>query len=129
MHRCNHTRVSHGGCKHTEDEYKGESSLKQDFGFDIKYNITSDLTLDLTANTDFAQVEADEQQLNLTRFSIDFPEKRQFFQQRSGLFDFSFGRTQYILVDVQASRSSHPRCARLFLHALFALRLERQDKR
>ena len=78
----------------TEDEYEGESSLKQDFGFDIKYNITSDLTLDLTANTDFAQVEADEQQLNLTRFSIDFPEKRQFFQQRSGLFDFSFGRTK-----------------------------------
>jgi hypothetical protein len=78
----------------TEDEYKGESSLKQDLGFDIKYNITSDLTLDLTANTDFAQVEADEQQLNLTRFSIDFPEKRQFFQQRSGLFDFSFGRTK-----------------------------------
>ena len=77
-----------------KDQYIGEPSYKQDFGFDIKYNVTSDLTLDLTANTDFAQVEADEQQLNLTRFSIDFPEKRQFFQQRSGLFDFSFGRTK-----------------------------------
>ncbi len=77
-----------------EDQYIGDATYKQDFGFDIKYNVTSDLTLDLTANTDFAQVEADEQQLNLTRFSIDFPEKRQFFQQRSGLFDFSFGRTK-----------------------------------
>lgn len=78
----------------SEDQYIGDANWKQDFGFDIKYNVTSDLTLDLTANTDFAQVEADEQQLNLTRFSIDFPEKRQFFQQRSGLFDFSFGRTK-----------------------------------
>ena len=78
----------------SENQYVGNATWKQDFGFDIKYNVTSDLTLDLTANTDFAQVEADEQQLNLTRFSIDFPEKRQFFQQRSGLFDFSFGRTK-----------------------------------
>ena len=77
-----------------EDAYVSDAGWKQDFGLDIKYNITSDLTLDVTANTDFAQVEADEQQLNLTRFSIDFPEKRQFFQQRSGLFDFSFGRTK-----------------------------------
>jgi len=78
----------------SENKYVDSVTWKQDFGLDIKYNITSDLTLDLTANTDFAQVEADEQQLNLTRFSIDFPEKRQFFQQRSGLFDFSFGRTK-----------------------------------
>ena len=46
---------------------------------DIKYNVTSDLTLDLTANTDFAQVEADEQQLNLTRFLLIFPKKGSFF--------------------------------------------------
>jgi hypothetical protein len=77
-----------------EDAYVSNAEWKQDFGLDLKYNLSSDLTLDVTANTDFAQVEADEQQLNLTRFSIDFPEKRQFFQQRSGLFDFSFGRTK-----------------------------------
>jgi len=60
-------------------------------GIDIKYNINSNLTLDLTGNTDFAQVEADDQQVNLTRYSLFFPEKRMFFQERSSLFDFSLG--------------------------------------
>jgi hypothetical protein len=60
-------------------------------GIDVKYNINSNLTLDLTANTDFAQVEADDQQVNLTRYSLFFPEKRMFFQERSSLFDFSLG--------------------------------------
>jgi hypothetical protein len=60
-------------------------------GVDFKYSPTSNLALDLTANTDFAQVEADDQQVNLTRFSLFFPEKRQFFQERSAIFDFSTG--------------------------------------
>ena len=60
-------------------------------GLDVKYNINSNLTLDLTANTDFAQVEADDQRVNLSRYSLFFPEKRQFFQERSDLFDFSLG--------------------------------------
>lgn len=60
-------------------------------GLDVKYNINRNLTLDLTANTDFAQVEADDQQVNLTRFSLFFPEKRKFFQERSSLFDFRLG--------------------------------------
>jgi hypothetical protein len=60
-------------------------------GLDVKYNINSNLTLDLTANTDFAQVEADDQQVNLTRYSLFFPEKRMFFQERSSLFDFALG--------------------------------------
>lgn len=62
-----------------------------DAGLDVKYGLTSNLTLDLTVNTDFAQVEADNQQVNLTRFSLFFPEKRQFFQERASLFNFSFG--------------------------------------
>ncbi len=74
--------------------YEYDHAFKKELGFDIKYNVTSNLTLDVTANTDFAQVEADDQQLNLTRFSLSFPEKRQFFQQRSGLFDFNFGNTR-----------------------------------
>ena len=94
MSGCIRTLEINSDLNDSENQYVGNATWKQDFGFDIKYNVTSDLTLDLTANTDFAQVEADEQQLNLTRFSIDFPEKRQFFQQRSGLFDFSFGRTK-----------------------------------
>ena len=60
-------------------------------GIDLKYSPTSNLALDLTANTDFAQVEADDQQVNLTRFSLFFPEKRQFFQERAAVFDFNMG--------------------------------------
>lgn len=74
--------------------YGYDKDGKLEAGFDLKYNVTSNLTLDVTVNTDFAQVEADDQQLNLTRFSLSFPEKRQFFQQRSGLFDFNFGNTR-----------------------------------
>ena len=59
-----------------------ETESDWDLGFDFKYGITSNLTLDLTVNTDFAQVEADNVQLNLTRFSLFFPEKREFFLER-----------------------------------------------
>ena len=57
-----------------------------DIGFDLKYSITPSLTLDVTYNTDFAQVEVDEQQVNLNRFNLFFPEKRPFFLENSGLF-------------------------------------------
>ena len=60
-------------------------------GLDVKYGITNNLTMDLTANTDFAQVESDDQQINLTRFSLYFPEKRAFFLERSSVFDFALG--------------------------------------
>jgi len=64
-------------------------------GLDLKYSLTSSLTLDLTMNTDFAQVEADNVQVNLDRFSLFFPEKREFFLERSGLFTFGdSGETQ-----------------------------------
>ncbi len=59
-----------------------------DFGLDVKYGVTSGLTWDFTLNTDFSQVEADEQQINLTRFSLFFPEKREFFLENSGGFQF-----------------------------------------
>jgi TolB-like protein len=60
-------------------------------GIDVKYGITQNLTADFTYNTDFAQVEVDEQQVNLTRFSLFFPEKREFFLEGSGIFDFARG--------------------------------------
>jgi Domain of unknown function (DUF5916) len=56
------------------------------FGGDAKYNITPSLTLDATYNTDFAQVEVDDQQVNLDRFNLFFPEKRPFFLENSGFF-------------------------------------------
>ncbi len=57
-----------------------------DIGGDLKYSITPSLTLDATVNTDFAQVEVDDQQVNLDRFSLFFPEKRPFFLENAGLF-------------------------------------------
>lgn len=57
-----------------------------DAGADIKYSITPSLTLDLTYNTDFAQVEVDQQQINLDRFNLFFPEKRPFFLENAGFF-------------------------------------------
>ena len=62
-------------------------------GVDAKYAITQNLTADLTYNTDFAQVEADEQQVNLTRFSLFFPEKRDFFLENQGIFTFGNNST------------------------------------
>jgi len=64
-----------------------------DFGVDVKYGLTQNLTADFTYNTDFAQVEVDEQQVNLTRFSLFFPEKREFFLEGRGIFDFGRGVT------------------------------------
>lgn len=59
---------------------------ESEVGFDLKYSITPSLTLDATYNTDFAQVETDEQQVNLDRFSLFFPEKRPFFLENAGQF-------------------------------------------
>jgi uncharacterized protein DUF5916 len=58
-------------------------------GGDVKYGITQNITADLTINTDFAQVEVDEQQVNLTRFNLFFPEKRDFFLEGLGTFAFA----------------------------------------
>jgi len=74
-----------------ETEYLKEDKPEFDAGLDVKLGVTSNMTLDLTANTDFAQVEADDEQINLTRYSLFFPEKRLFFQERSGIFDFRLG--------------------------------------
>jgi hypothetical protein len=61
---------------------------RADAGFDFKVGVTDDLIADLTYNTDFAQVEADQEVVNLTRFSLFFPEKRQFFTESIGIFDY-----------------------------------------
>ena len=75
----------------SETAYHFDDDFTREIGLDVKYNLTNNLTLDATVNTDFAQVEADDQQINLTRFSLFFPEKRQFFQERSGIFEFDTG--------------------------------------
>jgi hypothetical protein len=63
-----------------------DSKGKSEFGGDLKYGVTPSLTLDLTYNTDFAQVEVDEVRTNLTRFPLFFPEKRPFFLENAGIF-------------------------------------------
>ena len=62
-----------------------------DLGFDAKFGLTPSLNLDATYNTDFAQVEVDTQQINLSRFNLRFPEKRPFFLENSGLFTIGKG--------------------------------------
>ena len=63
-----------------------------DLGVDLKYGLSRGLTADVTVNTDFAQIEEDLQQINLTRFTLLFPEKRDFFLEGQGIF--AFGGTQ-----------------------------------
>ncbi len=64
------------------------SALGARGGIDVKYGVTKSLTADFTYNTDFAQVEADDQQINLTRFNLFVPEKREFFLEGQGIFAF-----------------------------------------
>lgn len=89
-----------------------------DAGIDVKYGITSGLTLDATVNTDFSQVEADEQQVNLTRFSLLFPEKREFFLENSGIFQFGLPSTGTATVGggspAASGRQNSPPDAKLF---------------
>lgn len=63
------------------------------YGLDLKYPVTSQLTLDLTTFTDFAQVESDREEINLTRFSINYPEKREFFLEGADIFTFASSNT------------------------------------
>jgi len=85
-----------GGIGYTNDLNENNTAYKKneedvlEAGLDVKYGLTDNLTLDVTVNPDFAQVEADDQVINLTRFSLFFPEKRLFFQERQGNFDFRF---------------------------------------
>jgi hypothetical protein len=79
--------INVGARKPSKDSSPG-AELTRNVGADVRYGVTSNATLDLTYNTDFAQAEADNAQLNLTRFSVFFPEKRDFFLERNGLFTF-----------------------------------------
>ena len=80
-----------GELRDTGDE---GTSTDTEFGLDVKYSVTPALTLDLTVNTDFAQVEADEVQISLDRFNLFFPEKRPFFLENAGLF--TAGRSKQV---------------------------------
>ena len=74
--------------RETRSDGEKNTSISLDAGLDIKYFIFPNLIADLTVNPDFAQVEADEQKINVTRFPLFYPEKREFFLEGSGYFDF-----------------------------------------
>ncbi|MFH1764298.1 MAG: DUF5916 domain-containing protein, partial [Gemmatimonadota bacterium] len=78
-----------GGIRQTrEDDGSLSRTMETSIGLDLKTEVRPGLVLDLTLNTDFAQVEVDDEQVNLTRFGLFFPEKRDFFLENSGIFDF-----------------------------------------
>jgi hypothetical protein len=79
------TLASHSGGGAIPEEARGPAF---DGGLDVKWGLTPSLTLDLTWRTDFSQVEVDQQQVNLTRFPVFFPELREFFLENSGTFSF-----------------------------------------
>lgn len=74
-----------------QNTFEPQVDYNRQIGLDAKIGVSSYLTLDVSVNPDFAQVEADDQLVNLTRFSLFFPEKRLFFQEAAGLFDFNMG--------------------------------------
>ena len=84
-----------GITQNTDDDAVSDTTRQFKLGFDAKYAITSNLISDITYNTDFAQVEADQEQVNLTRFDLFFPEKRPFFLEGAGLFDFGIPRQSF----------------------------------
>ncbi len=84
-----------GITQNTDDDAVNETTRQFKLGFDAKYAITPNLISDITYNTDFAQVEADQEQVNLTRFNLFFPEKRPFFLEGAGLFDFGIPRQSF----------------------------------
>ncbi len=81
-----------GGFSQDYNRAENQTRFERDVGLDLKYSLTPKLTLDATVNTDFAQVEVDDEQINLTRFDLFFPEKRPFFLENSGFFEFGTPR-------------------------------------
>ena len=86
-----------GGMGHSHDlspedqQYLRSEERVREAGLDVHYGLGPSFSLDLSGNTDFAQVEADDQEVNLDRFSLFFPEKRRFFQERAAVFEFPVG--------------------------------------
>jgi hypothetical protein len=83
------------------ERYHAIDKTKLEAGMDIKYGLTNNLTLDATINTDFSQVEIDDQVIQLDRFSIFMPEKRQFFLERSRNFEFTFNGSNQVFYSRQ----------------------------
>ena len=105
-----------GGGRRQREGGITDNSTQRDMGLDVKYGVTASLNLDLTYNTDFAQAEVDNEQVNLTRFPLFFPEKREFFLENAGQFAVgttnSTGRIADLFftrqIGISASRTTVP---------------------
>ena len=109
------------------DGYLPADDPQLEAGLDVKVGIISNMVMDITVNTDFAQVEADDQQINLTRFSLYFPEKRLFFLERSSAFDFSLGGNNNMFYSRRIGLSSDGRPVRIYGGARFVGRIGHWD--
>ena len=93
-----------GGGRSELDLDVSDRSIQSDVGLDVKYGITAELNLDLTVNTDFAQAEVDDERVNLTRFALFFPEKRDFFLENAGQFNVGTTASNNRMADLFFSR-------------------------
>ena len=93
-----------GGGRSVSEDGVVDNSGQSDIGLDVKYGVTAGLNLDLTLNTDFAQAEVDDEQVNLTRFALFFPEKREFFLENAGQFNIGTTNTFERIADLFFSR-------------------------
>jgi hypothetical protein len=93
-----------GGGRYRLQNGVGDTDANGDMGLDVKYGITASLNLDVTVNTDFAQAEVDNEQVNLTRFALFFPEKREFFLENANQFAVGTPNTTGRLADLFFSR-------------------------
>ena len=93
-----------GGGRRLSEGGVADDTRQGDMGLDVKYGVTPSLNLDLTLNTDFAQAEVDDEQINLTRFALFFPEKREFFLENAGQFNVGTTNTFERIADLFFSR-------------------------
>ncbi|HUF74793.1 MAG TPA: DUF5916 domain-containing protein [Longimicrobiales bacterium] len=93
-----------GGGRYQSQGGVGDTDANGDVGLDLKYGITASLNLDVTVNTDFAQAEVDNEQVNLTRFALFFPEKREFFLENANQFAVGTPNTLGRIADLFFSR-------------------------
>ena len=93
-----------GGAARISDAGVVENDGQREIGFDIKYGVSAGLNLDLTYNTDFAQAEVDDEQVNLTRFALFYPEKREFFLENAGQFNVGTNSAFQRVADLFFSR-------------------------
>lgn len=112
---------------HRQTVFQRINNTNREAGMDLKYRLTSNLALDVTVNTDFAQVEADDQRINLTRFSLFFPEKRQFFLERPGIFSFNTGGFSRLFYSRRLGLSSDGKPIRIYGGARMVGRLGNWD--